>query len=82
MRSRSLSYFSISALLIIALALGLWCGWKIRDGSARAEIAAIEAERDAALQETLFWQTTLKGLVEGEPLPTAEMGIARVAEGD
>jgi hypothetical protein len=74
MTNRSLALIGISAV-IIALTAGLWCGWKIRDGAARAEIAGVRAERDKAVQETRFWQTTLTKLVEGEPLPTA--GIAR-----
>ncbi len=81
MMKKILSFIGFSALLIITLTIGLWCGWKIRDGAARAEIAAVEAERDAARKEMRFFQTTLKGLVEGEPLSTAEMGIAREKEG-
>jgi hypothetical protein len=80
MTNRSLAFIGFSALLIIALTIGLWCGWKIRDGAARAEIETIEAERDAARKETRFWQTTLRGLAEGDRPET--MATPRISEED
>ena len=79
-RSRIFTFTLISALLIIVLALGLYCGWKIRDGAARTEIAAIEAERDAARKEMRFFQTTLRSLAEGARPET--MATPRIREED
>ncbi len=81
MRERTLSYFIFSALPIIALALGLWCGWKIRDGAARAEIAAVEAERDAARKDADAFFAALKLIGEGGQL-TEMAAIGRTSKGD
>jgi hypothetical protein len=81
MTSRSLAFIGISALVIIALAVGLWCGWKIRDGAARAEVAAVEAERDAARKDADAFFLALKLIGEGGQL--AEMAaIGRPSKED
>ncbi len=80
MTSRSLAFIGISAV-IIALTIGLWCGWKIRDGAAHAEIAAVEAERDAARKDADACFLALKLIGEGGQL-TEMAAIGRAAEGD
>jgi hypothetical protein len=59
-------------LLLAALVLGIVCGARVMEGTAsreakllQARLTEAEIQRDAAVEETAFWQMTLKQLVDG-----------------
>ena len=81
MTSRSLAFAVISCVIIVVLAVGLWCGWKIRDGSARTEIAAVQEERDKARKDADAFFLALKLIGEGGQL-TEMAAIGRASKGD
>jgi rare lipoprotein A len=71
MTSRNLAFAAISCVIIIALAFGLWCGWKIRGNYSLAQapaaagpepdLANLEARAESALDEirTLYQGMTV-----------------------
>ena len=54
-----------SIAVILALALGFCAGAKVTAANKDAELTTMKAQMDRANEETVFWRTTLKMIVDG-----------------
>jgi len=75
MRDHSCSWMIWSIVVILALALGLYAGYRVMKAISdlQAQLEAAQASLAEANIELAFWQTTIRGLAEGRQLEGIEL---------
>ena len=74
MKDHSCSWMIWSIVVILALALGLYAGYRVMKAISdlQAALEAAQASLADANVELAFWQATIRGLAEGRQLKGVE----------